>query len=30
MRVVLAGLFDIGHCGASYTHRKQIPGMRGT
>ena len=27
--VILAGLFDIGHWGASYTQRNQIPGARG-
>src|SRR5215208_6216115 len=27
--VILALLFDIGHWGASYTQRRQIPGMRG-
>jgi hypothetical protein len=27
--VILAALFDIGHWGASYTQRNQIPGARG-
>ena len=27
--VILAGLLDIGHWGASYTQRNQIPGTRG-
>ena len=27
--VILAALFDIGHWGASYAQRKQIPGARG-
>jgi hypothetical protein len=27
--VILAGLLDIGHWGASYTQRNQIPGVQG-
>jgi hypothetical protein len=27
--VILAGLLDIGHWGASYTQRNQLPGTRG-
>jgi len=27
--VILAALLDIGHWGASYTQRNQIPGVRG-
>ena len=27
--VLLAGLLDIGHWGASYTQRNQIPGVQG-
>ena len=27
--VILAALLDIGHWGASYTQRNQIPGMQG-
>ena len=27
--VILAGMLDIGHWGASYTQRNQIPGVQG-